>query len=251
MIHHNPALMRFPDEAAIVGRMVVGFGELEVMTCRVAAKASSHPDHVLKMLYSLRSTSARVSSARLLMEPHYAAASLAAAQNITLDAVTFCLKLRNQYAHCNWTDYQSDPKAGLFFADLQDSASREDWFTHWKHIDVPLLTIQEAFFGDVRSALLFLEADLEHLRKGWPRNHGLPEPLALPQPPMHNPASQHIPPWLSEDQKAQHKARSQAAEQPASQPERPPSVPRLTEEQWEAKRAKEAREKKPPEESNS
>jgi hypothetical protein len=83
MIHHNPPLLRFPDEAAIVGRMVVGFGELEVMTCRVASKANSHPDHVLKMLYGLRSTSARIKSATLLMEPHYAAVDLAEPQTMT------------------------------------------------------------------------------------------------------------------------------------------------------------------------
>jgi len=230
MIHHNPPLLRFPDEAAIVGRMVVGFGELEVMTCRVASKANSHPDHVLKMLYGLRSTSARIKSATLLMEPHYAAVDLAEPQTMTMDAVLACLKIRNQYAHCNWAD--SDPKAGLFFADLQESAKREDWFTSWKHVDVPLLAKQEAFFSDVRGALLFLEADLEHIRNGWPRNHGLPEPMVLPEPPLHNPASQHIPPWLNKDQKAQHMTRAQEAERAgAAQPTtRPPSVLRLTEE---------------------
>jgi hypothetical protein len=243
MIHHNPSLLRFPDEAAIIGRMVVGFGELEVMSCRVAAKASSHPNHVLKMLYSLRSTSARIKSATLLMEPHYAAVNLAEPQTMTMDAVLACLKIRNQYAHCNWAD--RDPKAGLFFADLQESAKREDWFTSWKHVDVPLLAQQEAFFNDVRGALFFLEADLEDKRNRWLGSHGLPEPMALPQPPLHNPASQHVPPWLSEDQKAHHMTRAQEAERPAAQPTtRPPSVLRLTEEEWAAKRAKEAREAK-------
>jgi hypothetical protein len=87
-----------------------------------------------------------------------------------MDAVLACLKIRNQYAPCNWAE--TDPKAGLFFADLQDSATRQDWFTNWKHVDVPLLARQEAFFSDVRGAMLFMEADLEHIRKGWPRNLG-------------------------------------------------------------------------------
>jgi hypothetical protein len=106
-----------------------------------------------------------------------------------MDAVLACLKIRNQYAHCNWAD--SDPKAGLFFADLQESAKREDWFTSWKHV-------------------------------------------------------QHIPRWLNKDQKAQHMTRAQEAERAgAAQPTtRPPSVLRLTEEEWAAKRAKEAREGK-------
>jgi hypothetical protein len=249
MIRHDPSLFRFPSESTIIGRMVVGFAELEVLSCRVAAMANPFPNHVLKMLYSLRATSARIESARLLMEPQYAAVDLAEPQNITMDAVSYCLKIRNQYAHCNWGD--SDPKSGLFFANLQDSAKHRDWFTDWKQVDIPLLTKQEAFFGDVRGALLFLEVDMQRIREGSQRNHGLPEPLVLPPPPLHNPASQHIPPWLNEDQKAQHIARAQAAEQSASQPVRPPSVLRLTREKWAAKDAKEARKKQAQEKGQS
>ena len=71
---------------------------------------------------------------------------------------------------------------------------------------------RKLFFSDVRGALLFLEADLEHIRKGWPRNHGLQSRWCYPSLRCTIPASQH--------------------------------VLRLTEEEWEAKRAKEAREGK-------
>ena len=232
MLHHNPSLMRFPNEAAIIGRMVVGFGELEILSCKVADLATAKSTIVLKSLYNLRSTSARIEFARTISAPIFAAESLSEPFNITFDAVVDCLKIRNQYAHCQWAD---DQNAGLFFADFEDAAKHSTWIVDWKHVDVPLLTRQESFFGDTRHALLFLEDSMDCLNRGVPRNHGIPEPLALPPQPRHNLASQHVPPWLNESLKALHIERAQAAERPAAQPIRPPSVLKLTEEEWIAK----------------
>lgn len=237
-VSHNPSLLRFPAEAAIIGRMVVGFGEFEIMACKIADLAQPNPNNALKMLYSLRSTSARIECARMLAEPAYWDSSLASPFNITFDAVKECLIIRNQYAHCNWADHKD---AGLFFADLQVAAKNIEWIVDWKHIDVPLLERQESIFDDTRRALLFLEASLIHIRNGWPQNHEIPEPLALPPQPKHNPASQHIPPWLSQELKDLHLARAQAAERPATQPERQPSVLKLTVQEWIAKYRKEGK----------
>jgi hypothetical protein len=240
-ISHSPSLHRFPAEASIIGRMVVGFGELEILTCKIADLATANSTIVLKALYNLRATSARIEFARTISAPIFAAESLSEPFNITFDAVVDCLKIRNQYAHCQWAD---DPNAGLFFADFEDAAKHSTWIVDWKHVDVPLLTRQEAFFGDTRRALLFLEDSMDCINRGAPRNHGIPEPLALPRQRRHNLASQHVPPWLNEDLKALHIERAQAAERSASQPERLPSVLRLTREEWAAKDRKEGR---PPE----
>ena len=72
--------------------------------------------------------------------------------------------------------------------------------------------------------------------------HVWPRPSELEPPPLHNPGSQHGPPWLTLDQQAQHLERALEREAPPRQPERPPSVLRLTREEWAAKDAKEARE---------
>jgi len=102
------------------------------------------------------------------MEPHYAAANLAEPHH---NGCRLGLP-ENPQPVCSLQLGRNRSKGGLFFADLQDSATRQDWFTNWKHVDVPLLARQEAFFSDVRGAMLFMEADLEHIRKGWPRNLG-------------------------------------------------------------------------------
>jgi hypothetical protein len=38
-IRVNPAFRRYPAEAEIIGRIVVGFGEIELAFCRNAARA--------------------------------------------------------------------------------------------------------------------------------------------------------------------------------------------------------------------
>jgi hypothetical protein len=108
----NPAFRRHPDEAAIVGRLVVGFGEIELAVCRNAGNGLGNYEVVMRALYKQRATSGRVDTADALIESAYADAGLAVMYASTMDMVRYCLKVRNHYAHCNWAD---DPNgSGLF-----------------------------------------------------------------------------------------------------------------------------------------
>jgi hypothetical protein len=207
----NPALHRFPEEAAIIGRIVVAFGELEYMAAVCAGKALNNLDLILKTLYRLKSTSARIDAADTLMRPSYADAGLDAEQKLMISFVKHSLGIRNQYAHCNWGDHDA---AGLYFTDPAEAAQRSDGFHHyWKHLDVPLLEIQEAYFVHAKSWLFYLEHELP-FRRGTSTQNLFPVPTKLLPPPKHNPASQHVPPWLTEDQKARHIKHALEAEQP-------------------------------------
>ena len=229
---HNPALSRFPTEAAIIGKMVVGFGELEYMVCNIAGMALNNSDVMFKALYRLRATSARINTADTLMQPAFRAVNMANEQAKAFAAVRYCLRIRNQYAHCNWAD-------GLFFTDLQKSAGREEWFHDWQHVDLPLLETQEAYFGHTRIWLFYLEYELR-FKRGTLDCNPVSVPAELSPPPLYNPASEHhVPPWISNDDKARHIAR---ALETANQPTREPSDLRLTREEWAAKDAKEVRE---------
>jgi hypothetical protein len=160
----SPALSRYPDEAAIIGRIVVGFGGLEFTVCNIASLAfgatlaNPHVDEhdvIFKTLYQLRVTSARIDCARTLMAPFLNALNLGDKLAVAMRAVRHCQCIRNQYAHCNWDD---DPHgSGLYFTDPQDSARRDSWFDDWKHIDVALLQKQEAYFANMKSQLFYLE----------------------------------------------------------------------------------------------
>jgi hypothetical protein len=212
----NPAFHHFSAEAAIIGRLLAAFGELEVTVCYNAAKATnlSVRDSVDATLYRIRTTRSRLEAADALMRPIYTAADLTEAYVDAFGRVMQCLRIRNQFAHCNWGDHET---TGLFFVDLQVAAERPDFAFHWKHVDVPLLERHETCFEGALEALRFADHEMA-VKQGKLQSHFWPKPPALSPPPLHNPEAQHIPPWLESDEKARHIARAQAAQQSAPTP---------------------------------
>jgi hypothetical protein len=99
---------------------------------------------------------------------------------------------------------------------LEHAADKDEGFEHqWKHIDVPLLEQQEAYFIYAMGCLMFLQAEYpQRMRK-----KKVPHPFKwlprLQQPPKHNLASQHVPPWLSESRQRRHKELAEQQEQSA------------------------------------
>jgi hypothetical protein len=235
----NPAFRRYPTEGAIVGLILSSFGELELTMCQAANAATQAADHaVLKALYRLRSTSSRFDVADCLMAPVYKKHELADIYEIARSNLQYCLSVRNQYAHCNWAD---DWDEGLFFADLQTSAKNESFDHSYKHVDPPVLQQQYEFFGFTLECLRFADNQLA-VKMGTLSGPVWPEPVKYDRPPLHNLASEHIPPWLTKEQKEVHLKRALELEGHGQQRERPPSVLRLTREEWAAKDTKDARE---------
>jgi hypothetical protein len=238
----NPAFKRHPDEAALVGRIVVHFGELEVSFCQNTSIALDANIPLMKALYSLKATSSRIDFMDGLIRNLYLGFELGKEYDISIAMLRYCLRIRNLFAHCNWADDHVYGNPGLYYADLQDSA-KTDFFTQdWKHVDIPLLQKQEDYFAETQEWLSFLRQEVA-VKKQMLLGHDWPRPSELEQPPLHNLASQHIPPWLTLDQRVLHLERALAAESPPRQPLREPSVLRLTREEWALKDAKDARER--------
>jgi hypothetical protein len=240
MAQINPAFRRHPEEAALVGRIVVHFGELEFSFCRSTANSLNMYVPLMKALYSLRATSSRIDFADGLIRNLYLGFGLEKEYDIAVSMVRFCLRIRNLYAHCNWVDDHSGNYPGLFYADLQDSAKTPNLDLDYRHVDVSLLQRQEDYFSETMEWLTFIDHEMA-VKLQRLSSHVWPRPSELEQPPLHNPASQHIPPWLTLDQQSQHLSRAQEQEAPPHQPERPPSVLKLTEQEWIAKYRKEGR----------
>jgi hypothetical protein len=215
MFQINPAFHRFPKEATIIGRLLAAFGELEISVCLNAGDALGMRDSVLRALYRLRSTSSRIDTADALMRPPIVVALLASEYDRGITMLRVCLRIRNQFAHCNWADH---PTGGLFFTDLQNAAEADEGFdTLWRHVDVELLEQHESYFGCTLEWLRFVDHEVA-VRQGRLSSHVWPRPPELEPPPLHNPPLQHVPPWLSEDQKALHIARALAAQGGAPTP---------------------------------
>ena len=207
----NPAFRRFPNEARLVGCLLAAFGELEVETCLNAMKATELGHTVLATLYRIRTTSIRLAAADALMRPIYDAVGLGAGYADAYARVTYCLRIRNQFAHCNWSDDPDSTEAGLFFADLTESVKVPNFMHAWKHVDLQLLESHEAYFDGALEMLRFMDHEMT-VAQGRLQSHYWPKPPALMQPPLHNPEAKHIPPWLTKEEKDLHIARAQAAE---------------------------------------
>ena len=216
MLSINPAFHRHPGEAAMIGRLLAAFGELELSVCMLTASATNMFQAVMKALYRLRMTSGRIDAADALLRPFCDQNGLITEYLTAMAMVRHSLKIRNQFAHCNWGDHEQH--SGLFFADLQDSAEAETGFDfNWRHVDFSLLSLQEEYFAGTLEWLRFVDHELA-VRQGRLQSHWWPKPPEQAQPPMHNPPEQHVPPWLTEDLKALHVARARAAKGGAPTP---------------------------------
>jgi hypothetical protein len=204
----NPAFERFPAEANIVGFILSSFGELEFTICMSARAALQMGNSFLKTLYKIRATSSRINTADGLMRPTYEAHGLIKDYDLALTMMRYCLNIRNQYAHCNWADNE---KRGLFFADLQTSAKNQNFDHSYKHVDIALLSAQLDHFKTTLQWLRFLDGELAVNQKLLLR-HDWSRPPESTLPPLHNPASQHVPPWLTPELQAVHLKRALESE---------------------------------------
>jgi hypothetical protein len=184
----NPAFKRHPNEAFLIGRIVVHFGELEVSFCQNNTTALDTFIPLMKALYSLKATSSRIDFLDGLMRNLYLGNGLVQEYDIAILMVRYCLRIRNLFAHCNWVDDPTGNYPGLFYADLQDSAKTPDFRFDWKHVDAPLLQSHEDYFAETMEWLSYLHHELAvRLKKlsshVWPRPSELEQPRCIiPRP---------------------------------------------------------------------
>jgi hypothetical protein len=183
-----PSFDRYPSEGNSIGRMLAGYGELELEMCACVAAATNDLDAAIKKLFGTRGELKRIRAADGMMKASYEAAGLGAKYRRTMANMDWCRTVRNQYAHCNWYDTSAE---GLCFVDLEHTASLKRklrMVTKHRHpIDAPLLSGQEAYFRYVQKCFWYL-AEAYEASKGKPR-HGLPLftwPATINRPPKHN-----------------------------------------------------------------
>src|SRR4030088_87440 len=98
----NPAFDEFPIEGALIGKLVVSFGELELLCGLLAGDTLKNQDMALRAIYRSRSTGARIDLADVLMRDAFVSVGLKDEYEEMLSAVRYSLAMRNQYAHCHW-----------------------------------------------------------------------------------------------------------------------------------------------------
>ena len=107
-----PAFHAFPKEAAIIGRLLAGYGELEFMFYECVKVAVGNSAIAARLLYRVRSEKTRQDLWDAIMRPVCEECSIEKEYELAFAAANYCRKVRNQYAHCHWF---ADPDAETLF----------------------------------------------------------------------------------------------------------------------------------------
>lgn len=166
---------------AIIGRILVDYGELELdlMNCVQVAR-NRDMNSTLKAMFRIRGEMNRIQIADALGRISYTTLGLGAEFEMMIDALDYCRKVRNKYAYAYW----HDPNIGedLCYVSLEELASEAAPVNDLTNltfffIDEPLLLNQEAHFDFVRRLIMYLNYE-GRLRAKEIRHHALTMPAA-------------------------------------------------------------------------
>src|SRR6266700_7980111 len=101
------AFLMFPNEAALIGRMLAGYADLEIDLMHCAKAVRADLDTTLKAMFRTRGNAQRIDVADALARQPYHGLGIGAQFEMAIGAVRYCLRIRNLYAHCTWWDDNS------------------------------------------------------------------------------------------------------------------------------------------------
>ena len=166
-----PAFHERKKNAASVGRLVAGYGEIEFLLAWCAGTAlacqtpirpgiskgehrANHEHEGIAQLYVQRGASARIDLAKNAMRPVIVIHNLDDVFNDAMMLVQLCLRIRNLFAHCNW---DQSSKRGLFFVSLEDAAKHHPPLRlRTRHAGTKSLDIAEGYFTSAITILNYV-----------------------------------------------------------------------------------------------
>jgi hypothetical protein len=180
-----PPFEAYPEEGAIIGRLVTGYGELEYELAMCVGWIAQDQDLALKLMYRLRGEN-RTIAADLLGRRMVPTGVLRTVFEQGVGALNECRKIRNQYAHANWGSDQN----GLWFVDLEEAADESASFLtidHQSHrITLPLLQVQEDYFCYVKDCFEFVTYGVRRKREEVRTIRGWTAPQSRQKPKRHS-----------------------------------------------------------------
>jgi hypothetical protein len=175
---------RFTAEGAAVGRLLLGYANLEIdlMNC-VQMACGGNLNAVLKPMYSARSESKRIGRAEALGQPHFSQHHLTPHFQHAIAVIGRCLQIRNQYAH--WALWD-DNSGKLAFANLESLAKLKRPVNDLQrlrtfHVNAALLAEQEAYYIYFDRYISWLNFEIRVRAGTLPRNI-LPKPKRIKRP---------------------------------------------------------------------
>jgi len=152
------AFSDFPYEAALIGRMVVGYTDLEVDLMNCVKSVREDMDTVFKAMFRIRGETQRIDIADAIGRQTYRDLNLGSQFKMAIGAQRYCLKIRNQYAHSAWWN---DNSGRLAFSNLEELAKINDRVEglqemNVRHVELPLLNEQFAYFEYTSAFLIWI-----------------------------------------------------------------------------------------------
>jgi hypothetical protein len=183
-----PAFHTFPNEARIIGRLLAGYAELEIDLLHCVSVARDDFDAVLKAMFRARGETRRINIADALGRQLYRKLKLGTDFEMAISAMRYCLRIRNQYSHCNWYD---DRSGRLAFVNVEEIAKVNELISGFDdltryYIDVPTLEDQERYFAYTDALLSYANYE-GRFRQGKLKTQILSKPAQIGQPALHLP----------------------------------------------------------------
>ncbi|MDZ7697612.1 MAG: hypothetical protein U5R49_12075 [Deltaproteobacteria bacterium] len=180
------AFSKFIDEGLIVGRLLAAYSDLELTLLQCVHATCENFDTVYKVMFKERGETRRINMADILGRHKYRELALGTQFEMALSSTRFCLKIRNQYAHCVWYD---DYSGHLAFTDLERGTATNDIVNDFKdltirHIDHATLAQQEQYFEYTDSFLKWLNIEGRRLagKPSYPQGNA---PQQMNRPPLY------------------------------------------------------------------
>src|ERR1035437_6990718 len=144
----SKAFADFPTEAALIGRILAGYTDVEIDLMHCVKSARDDLDTVLKAMYRGRGETRRIDIADAFGRQTYRNLELGTQFEMAIGAVRHCTKIRNQYAHCIWWN---DNSGAIAFANIEEIARLNEPVVDLRgmnvhHVTVAHLESQFAYF---------------------------------------------------------------------------------------------------------
>jgi hypothetical protein len=181
-----PAFQKFRGEAAIIGRLLAGYAELEIDLLNCVSEVTQDFDATLKAMFRVRGETARINVGDALGRQAYDKLGLRTDFELAVSAMRYCLKIRNQYAHCNWYD---DWTGRLAFVNVEEIAKGNQLISGFnnltrRYVDIPILDEQEKYFGYTDALISYTNYECRY-RAGRLSSQPLPKPAQVSQPSLY------------------------------------------------------------------
>jgi hypothetical protein len=117
-----PSFDQVPEFGSLVGRILSGYGELELeMAICLSQALGQHLDDGVRTVFLIRNAEDRVKAVKKELKGPASQAGVGEAYAETMAAMNWCRKVRNQFAHCQWYHTEAE---GFCIVDLEVLAKK-------------------------------------------------------------------------------------------------------------------------------